>query len=76
MNPETFQQLDKVIHEKGIEPDHVIEMTPEQMRDMSLQRSPASLDSFSEEEIKRIKAATDPQLDKALELMRDQLKAQ
>ena len=66
----------KVIHEKGIEPDHVIEMTPEQMRDMSLQRSPAGLDGFSEEEIKRIKAATDPQLDKALELMRDQLKAQ
>ena len=63
----------RTIHEKGIEPDHVVEMTPEQMRDIMLQRSSGGLETLPEEDRERVKAATDPQLDKALEILRDKL---
>ena len=63
----------RTIHEKGIEPDHVVEMTPEQMRDIMLQRSSGGLETLPEEDRERVKAATDPQLDKALKILRDKL---
>ena len=65
----------RIIHEKGIEPDHKVDMTPEQIRDIVLQRSPAGLSDFSEEEQARIKAAKDLQLEKGLELLRAKLLA-
>jgi carboxyl-terminal processing protease len=63
----------RTIHEKGIEPDYVVEMTPEQMRDIMLQRSPGGLETLPEEDRERVKAATDSQLDKALEILREKL---
>jgi len=48
-------------------------MTPEQMRDIMLQRSSGGLETLPEEDRERVKAATDPQLDKALEILRDKL---
>ena len=51
----------------------VVEMTPEQMRDIMLQRSSGGLETLPEEDRERVKAATDPQLDKALEILRDKL---
>ena len=64
----------RTIHGKGIEPDHMVEMTPEQMRNVMLRRSPVGLDGFTEEEQKKIREAKDLQLDKALELLRAKLK--
>ena len=64
----------RTIHGKGIEPDHVVEMTPEQMRNVMLQRSPVGLEGFAKEEQKKIREAKDLQLDKALELLRTKLK--
>ena len=63
----------RTIHEKGIEPDYVVEMTPEQMRDIILQRSPGGLETLPEADRVRVKAATDSQLDKALEILREKL---
>ena len=63
----------RTIHEKGIEPDYVVEMTLEQMRDIMLQRSPGGLETLPEEDRERVKAATDSQLDKALEILREKL---
>ena len=68
-----FTPSHRTIHEKGIEPDHVVEMTPEQMRDIMLQRSPGGFETLPEEDRERVKAATDPQLEKALEILRDKL---
>ena len=65
----------RIIHEKGIEPDHKVDMTPEQIRDIVLQRSPAGLSDLSEEEQTRIKVAKDLQLEKGLELLRAKLQA-
>ena len=48
-------------------------MTPEQMRDIMLQRSPGGLETLPEEDRERVKAATDSQLDKALEILREKL---
>jgi carboxyl-terminal processing protease len=64
----------RTIHGKGIEPDHVVEMTPEQMRNVMLQRSPVGLEGFAKEEQKKIREAKDLQLDKALELLRTKFK--
>ena len=65
----------RIIHENGIEPDHKVDMTPEQIRDIVLQRSPAGLSDLSEEEQTRIKVAKDLQLEKGLELLRAKLQA-
>ena len=70
-----FTPSHRVIHEKGIEPDHKVEMTDEQMRDISLQRSPGGYGHLSEEDQKRVKAAKDLQLEKGLELLRENIKA-
>ena len=64
----------RTIHGKGIEPDHMVEMTPEQMRNVMLQRSPVGLEGFTKEEQKKIREAKDLHLDKALELLRTKLK--
>lgn len=59
----------RVIHENGIMPDHVVEMTGDQMRDLMLKRSPGGLESLPEVDRKRVAAARDTQLDKALEVL-------
>jgi carboxyl-terminal processing protease len=65
----------RIIHEQGIEPDHKVEMTDEQMRDLSLQRSPGGFGHLSEEDQARVKATKDLQLEKGLELLREKIKA-
>ncbi len=64
----------RTIHGKGITPDHVVEMTPEQMGHLALQRSPGGLETLPEEEREKAKATQDLQLLKALELLKAKLK--
>ncbi len=63
----------RVIHEAGILPDHIVEMSADQMRDLMLKRSPGALESLPEAERKRVSAVKDTQLDKALEVLRAKL---
>ena len=65
----------RIIHEQGIEPDHKVEMTDDQMRDIFLQRSPGGYGHLSEEDQARVKAAKDLQLEMGLELLREKIKA-
>ncbi len=63
----------RTIHGKGITPDHVVEMTPEQMGHLDLQRSPGGLETLPEVERKKAEATEDLQLNKALELLKAKL---
>ncbi|HIL23866.1 MAG TPA: S41 family peptidase [Verrucomicrobia bacterium] len=63
----------RTIHGKGITPDHVVEMTPEQMGHLGLQRSPGGLETLPEVERKKAEATEDLQLNKALELLKAKL---
>ena len=69
-----FTPSDRIIHETGIEPDYLIEMTPEQMRDVMMKRSPGVLESLDDKERERVQEAKDPQLDKALEILKSAFK--
>jgi len=64
----------RTIHGKGITPDHVVEMSPEQMGHLALMRSPDGLGALPEEDRKKAEATTDLQLKKALELLKAKLK--
>ena len=68
-----FTPSHRTIHEKGIEPDYKVDMTPEQITDVIRQRSPIGLGDLSEEDRTRVKAAKDLQLEKGLELLRAKL---
>jgi carboxyl-terminal processing protease len=63
----------RTIHGKGITPDHVVEMTPEQMGRLALQQSPGGLETLPEEEREKAEATEDLQLNKALELLKAKL---
>ncbi len=63
----------RTIHGKGITPDHIVEMTPEQMGHLALQRSPGGLETLPEEERRQAEATVDLQLNKALELLKAKL---
>jgi carboxyl-terminal processing protease len=63
----------RTIHGKGITPDHVVEMTPEQMGHLALQQSPGGLETLPEEEREKAEATEDLQLNKALELLKAKL---
>jgi carboxyl-terminal processing protease len=60
----------KVIHEHGIEPDIVVEMSDRDEADLALKRSPGGLDSLSEEDRQRAEAVRDVQLDRAVDLLK------
>jgi carboxyl-terminal processing protease len=60
----------KVIHEKGITPDITIPMSEEEERDVFLKRTPGGLDSLDDRERDRVKNARDPQLDRAMDLLK------
>lgn len=60
----------KVIHEQGITPDIIVPMTEEEERDVILQRSPGGLESLDSVDRERVKNARDPQLERALDLLR------
>jgi len=63
----------RVIHEKGITPDHVVKLEASVLRDLSLKRSPGSLAALPEEDRARVAKAKDTQLEKALELLKAKL---
>jgi carboxyl-terminal processing protease len=70
-----FTPSHRTIHNKGIEPDYAVKMTPEQMRDIMMKRSPGVMETLESEEQDRVANAVDPQLAKALEILSDILKA-
>lgn len=60
----------KVIHEKGITPDSIVPMSPEEERLLALKRSPTGLDLLSERERQSALDARDVQLDRATDLLK------
>lgn len=60
----------KVIHEHGIGPDIVVEMSDEQQQDARLRMSAGALDSLSPEERARLEATRDVQYDRAIDLLK------
>ena len=70
-----FTPSHRTIHNKGIEPDYMVKMSPEQMRDIIMKRSPGVMETLEPEERDRVANAVDPQLSKALEILGDILKA-
>jgi len=60
----------KVIHEKGITPDIVVPMTPEEERDLMLKRGPGGADALDEKDRERVKNARDTQMDRAMDLLK------
>ena len=60
----------KVIHEHGITPDIVVPMTEEEMRDVLLKRTPGGIESLPEKDQERVKNARDPQLERAMDLLK------
>ncbi|MBK7998330.1 MAG: S41 family peptidase [Verrucomicrobia bacterium] len=60
----------KVIHEKGITPDITVTMSDEEMRDVLLKRTPGGIESLPEKDQERVKNARDPQLERALDLLK------
>lgn len=63
----------RVIHGKGIMPDHVVKLEASILRDLKLQRSPDGLKSLPKEDRERVAKAKDTQLEKALELLKAKL---
>jgi carboxyl-terminal processing protease len=60
----------KVIHEEGITPDIPVPMSPEEERDMLLKRAPGGLESLEEKDRERVANSRDPQLDRAMDLLK------
>lgn len=60
----------KVIHERGITPDIIVSMTDEEMRDVLLKRAPGGIESLPEKDQERVRNAHDPQLERALDLLK------
>ena len=60
----------KVIHEEGITPDIPVPMSDLEERDIQLQRAPGGLESLPERDRERVANAQDPQLDRAMDLLK------
>ena len=60
----------KVIHEKGITPDIIVPMSDDEMRDILLKRTPGLLDTLPDKDQERVKNARDPQLERAMDLLK------
>lgn len=60
----------KVIHEKGITPDILVTMNDDEERDLFLKRAPGGVEGLEDKERERIKNARDPQLERALDLLK------
>jgi len=60
----------KVIHEKGITPDILVPMSDEEMRNVLLKRTPGGVESLPEKEQDAVRNATDPQLERAMDLLK------
>jgi carboxyl-terminal processing protease len=60
----------KVIHERGITPDIVVPISDDEERDILLQRTPGGVESLDERDRDRVMHARDPQLDRAMDLLK------
>ncbi|HEY2083949.1 MAG TPA: S41 family peptidase [Verrucomicrobiae bacterium] len=60
----------KVIHEVGITPNIVVPTTDEEDRDIRLELTPGGLESLDPKERAQVKAAHDPQLERATDLLK------
>ena len=60
----------KVIHEEGITPDILVPITDEEERDILLKRTPGGVESLDEKERERVVGTRDPQLDRAMDLLK------
>ncbi len=60
----------KVIHEHGITPDILVPLTDEQERDVILRRTPGGVESLEEKDRERVRKSRDPQLDRAMDLLK------
>ena len=65
-----FTPSHKVIHEEGITPDIPVPVTDEEERDIILQRTPGGIESLDEKDRARVAGAHDPQLDRAMDLLK------
>ena len=60
----------KVIHEQGITPDFVVTMTDEEENIARLRLTPGGVESLDDKERERVAAVRDPQLDRAMDLLK------
>ncbi len=60
----------KVIHEKGITPDILVELDDEDKRLLDLRRLPSGLEGIPESQRERAARVEDPQLERALEVLK------
>jgi carboxyl-terminal processing protease len=60
----------KVIHEVGITPNIIVPTTDEEDRDIRIQLTPGGMESLEPTERQKIKAARDPQLERATDLLK------
>jgi carboxyl-terminal processing protease len=60
----------KVIHEEGITPDIRVPLTPEEEQIVQLKSTPGGLEVLDEKERERVAHAHDPQLDRAMDLLK------
>jgi carboxyl-terminal processing protease len=60
----------KVIHEKGITPDILIPVAPEDTEALFLKRTPGTLDALEAAQQARVRATRDVQLDRAVDLLK------
>lgn len=60
----------KVIHEQGVTPDILVPMTDEENANVLSQRVPGGVDSLEPDERERLKNARDPQLERALDILK------
>ena len=60
----------KVIHEEGITPNIVVPLTDEQERDIQMKQAPGGIQSLEEKERERVLNTRDPQLDRAMDLLK------
>src|SRR6267154_4997840 len=68
--PKYYTPSHKVIHEEGITPDIVVPVTDGEERDILLQRTPGGIESLEEKDRERVGHARDPQLDRAMDLLK------
>jgi carboxyl-terminal processing protease len=60
----------KVIHEVGITPNIIVPTTDEEDRDIRLQLTPGGVESLDDKEREKIKSAHDPQMERAMDLLK------
>jgi carboxyl-terminal processing protease len=63
----------KVIHERGITPDSIIPMSPEEEEALSLKRVPGGIENLDDETQERVRNAQDIQLERATDFLKAML---